>query len=417
MKLILFLKKFTNFLENSDSLKKYNTWIVSKYAIPREYNFGSRHFEFAFEFTQSNRSTLVITSNSNHLLGKTKPILPKTYNFIESESGIPTIWINSINYNSASSIRRIISWIDFEIKLLILCVILKSPDNVIISSLPLTSIISGYFLKLKGSKFILEIRDIWPLTLTDLGGHSKHNPLVYCLSILEKFGYKSADEIVGTMPNLKQHLVELGIKRDVKCIPQGFRVIPEIQNQSRLQDLQNKFIVTYAGSIGLTNNLGALFEVINLFRENDNIFFIILGDGELLEEYQKNNLNKNVFFGGRVPKKQVPEYLDISDVVYDSVMPKGIYNYGLSRNKWIDYMLAAKPLIISYYGFQSMLNEAECGYYIPSNSTNDLYNLLYKLVSEDKKLDLKMMGLNGQRWIIDNRHFQKLSQDYITLLN
>ena len=72
---------------------------------------------------------------------------------------------------------------------------------------------------------IFEIRDIWPLTLTEEGGFSKFNPLIFGLGFIEKLGYKYSDIIVGTMPNLEEHVAEvIGYKRKVSCVPMGLDI-------------------------------------------------------------------------------------------------------------------------------------------------------------------------------------------------
>ena len=35
--------------------------------------------------------------------------------------------------------------------------------------------------------------------------------------------------------------------------------------------------------------------------------------------------------------------------------------FGVSSNKWIDYMYSAKPVIISYSGYKSLINDPGCG--------------------------------------------------------
>ena len=60
---------------------------------------------------------------------------------------------------------------------------------------------------------VFEIRDIWPLTLVEEGKYSRLNPIYCVLRLLELCGYKYADLIVGTMPNLKQHVIDSRIKK------------------------------------------------------------------------------------------------------------------------------------------------------------------------------------------------------------
>ena len=76
---------------------------------------------------------------------------------------------------------RILSWIDFEIKLWLMPKnILPKPDIVIVSSLSLFTILNGYCLKKRfGCKLVFEIRDIWPLTIIEEGGFS-HGTLLSC---------------------------------------------------------------------------------------------------------------------------------------------------------------------------------------------------------------------------------------------
>ena len=56
----------------------------------------------------------------------------------------------------------------------------------------------------------------------------------------------------------------------------------------------------------------------------------------------------------------------------------GLSKYGQSLNKVIDYMSAGKVIIGSYSGFPSMINEAECGEFIPENSIGDLVETITK---------------------------------------
>ncbi|MDA9242396.1 hypothetical protein N9P06_03230, partial [Flavobacteriaceae bacterium] len=86
------------------NLKKINAdlWYISKYAVPVEHEFGSRHFSLSYEFIKKGLSTIVITSDSNHLIKP--PKLTSTYNLLYSQDLIPTIWIKTLKYKNASSL-------------------------------------------------------------------------------------------------------------------------------------------------------------------------------------------------------------------------------------------------------------------------------------------------------------------------
>ena len=87
----------------------------------------------------------------------------------------------------------------------------------------------------------------------------------------------------------------------------------------------------------------------------------MVGDGHLKQAYiELTHDLKNVRFAPKVPQNQVQSILKEADIVYFSTFPSSVWNYGQSLNKIVDYMLAGKPIIGSYSGFPSMINEAEC---------------------------------------------------------
>jgi len=51
------------------------------------------------------------------------------------------------------------------------------------------------------AKLIFEVRDIWPLSVIELGNISSKNPLIKLMSWCEKFAVNKADFIVSTLQN------------------------------------------------------------------------------------------------------------------------------------------------------------------------------------------------------------------------
>lgn len=168
---------------------------------------------------------LLIASDSNHLAKY--PETKKIYNH-ESFGALKYIWIKTLKYKKSASLKRILSWFDFEIKLFLMNRSkLRRPDVVVVSSLSLFTILYGIFLKKKyGAKLIFEVRDIHPLTLVAECGISRWNPIIILMSKIEKLGYKKADLITGTMPNLKEHVREiLGSEKDTFHSPLGIHEV------------------------------------------------------------------------------------------------------------------------------------------------------------------------------------------------
>ena len=126
-----------------------NIWYISKYATPSKYFFGTRHFYLSEEWVKNGVDVTVITSNSSHLSNS----LPKfkTLTFVEFINGVRTIWVNTFKSRKSSGLSRIISWIDFDLKLLLFSKkkTFKSGCNyIIITILNYNIACMGYFKKI-----------------------------------------------------------------------------------------------------------------------------------------------------------------------------------------------------------------------------------------------------------------------------
>lgn len=395
-------------------------WIISKYASSSEVGFESRIFALARRFVKFGNTVNVISSDSNHF-GK-YPKYRKIYNH-ENISGVDLHRIKTLKYTKTVSIKRILSWIDFEFKLFFLPTNkIEKPDVIIVSSLSLLTILNGFRFKKKfKAKLIFEIRDIWPLSATELG-ISKKNPFVFLLGIIEKFGYKNSDLVVGTMPNLREHINNIlgSNKTNSVCVPFGFDL--DYYNNLKIDsDLFRKkynlpfhnFIIGYAGSVGHSNGLGSLIECAKFFSGDSRFMFFVLGDGDLKQKFvQETTGLKNIIFIDKVTKEEVASFLNLCDILYFSSSKSEIWKYGWSPNKLIDYMMSAKPVLASYSGYQSMINEAKSGFFTPSEDSFELSNKIEGIYLLDKS-DLNKIGLRGKEWLVKNRNWDVIALDYL----
>jgi glycosyltransferase involved in cell wall biosynthesis len=288
----------------------------------------------------------------------------------------------------------------------------------------LLTVISGWILaKRFRAKLVVEIRDIWPLTLVEEGGFKPWNPGVVFLSLVERFGYSVADHVVGTMPNIAAHVENIGGDPN-KCIGIPFGFDPEVYAEAeelphefqKFLPEPGKFVVGYAGSIGRTNSLDTFLDCAKKFVGNDKIHFLMVGSGDLREEYiAKTEGWPNITIAPRVEKSQVQSVLKCCSVLYFSVDNSKVWDYGLSLNKLIDYMYSEKPIIGSYSGFPSMINEAECGTLIPSEDVGRLEDEItrYSQMTED---ELRNIGVRGRSWLFENRLYSKVADQYLDLI-
>lgn len=402
---------------------KKTIWYVTKYFSPKTSTSpGGRGWFLMDEMQRAGNHVVVVSSDSNNLVDI--PVLRGKVTVLDS-NGVKIVWLKTMKYSVAKSLRRILSWFHFEWNLFWLDKSkLERPDVVIISSLSLFTIINGLLLRLKYKcLLVFEVRDIWPLTIVEEGGFSDKNMLIKGLLWLERLAYRKADIIVGTMPNLAAHVrAVLGHDRPVYCIPMGVSQehisdVVELSTEYAERYLSNdKFKVVHAGTIGITNALDVLFAAAEAMQEHSDIEFVIVGDGALKQSYvnQYGSL-PNLVFAPKVPRNMVQAVLAKGDLLYFSVHDSKVWDYGQSLNKVIDYMLAAKPIVASYNGYPSMINESGCGVFVPANDVGAVVSAVLDMKSRSEEERL-LMGARGREWLLKNRNYSKLCSDYLSIL-
>ena len=103
------------------------------------------------------------------------------------------------------------------------------------------------------------------------------------------------------------------------------------------------------------------------------------------------------------------------DLLYFSVHVSNVWRFGQSLNKVIDYMLAGKPMVASYTGYPSMINEAGCGTFVPAGDVPALRAEINRYVAMPSQ-ERAIMGAKGREWIVANRSYRQLAQDYSKIL-
>ncbi len=375
------------------------------------------------EMARMGYTSVIITSDSNKLADV--PDLKRPM-WTQEVEGMTIYWIKTMKYSVAKSLRRILSWLDFELKIWVYInnSNLPRPDTIIVSSLSLLTIINGLWWKWKyGCRLVLEIRDIWPLTAVEEGGFSRWNPLILGLGAIEWLGYRFADVIVGTMPNLSEHVQNiLGERKTTYCIPMGVDEESLTSTQPLSEDYikaylpERKFTVVYAGTIGTTNAIETLVHCAETLQDHPDIHFLIVGDGDLRKQYiEKYSSLSNLTFAPRVPKHHVQSVLSRCDMSFFAVHTSSVWRYGQSLNKIIDYMLSGKPIVASYTGYPSMINEAGCGTYVPANDVAALRDEILRYLSMTQE-ERREMGRRGRDWILEHRRYDVLARKYLDIL-
>lgn len=403
---------------------KKSIWFISKYASPPHSRGGQRVISLAKEFARPGHRVAVITSTSNHFAKFEKDQWVRIERGFSKASfdGVTMVAHTTLGYHKTAFAGRILSWLHFEWGVLRLPTRhLPDPTHIIVSSLSLLSILNGIRLARKfRAKLVFEIRDIWPLTLQTEFGLSNKNPLVALLALIENFGYRKCDVVVGTMPNLKEHVHSIsGTMPRVVTIPQGIdgdlmRLVPRYVPPPRDQ---SPTIVGYWGSIGRANSLGVLLEAATQIGPNRNLEFHFWGGGDLLERYRKEHQGQShIYFHGHIERQQLFQEVHKAHLLILATDASVLWKYGQSLNKMVEYMMMGRPVIASYSGYPSMINEAGSGVFVPASNPTALVQTLLDFGSLPRK-ELERLGRTGRMWVVSHRGYAQLSKEYLEILD
>lgn len=419
-------------MDKSRSFKPCNIWYISKYANAPLFGTPTRQFFLTKYMAKKGRKAILISSRSSHSSNYEQlPEIGFRNEYYYNCEGVDGVMLNGAHIKYGFNLKRIFSWLVFELRLLYWSFFKakEKPDVIIASSLSILTFLSGALLKKRYKcKLVVEVRDIWPLTIIESKKWSSKNPFIRFLSFVERAGYKHADAIVGTMPNLKEHVKEVApsCAGKVRYIPMGYdpeftyRFNDNDPYEAFFSDIREKnFIVGYAGTIGHANCVDQIIEAAKLLKD-ENIVFAILGGGPLkekiVEQAKEAGLSKVHFFD-KATKEMVGTFLKHPDLLVNPWMGNtSIYRYGVSPNKWIDYMHSSKPILVSLNGYYCIINEAGCGKFIeadnPALMAKEILNF-----SKTDKMELKRMGENGKKFLVENLSYNVLADKYLDIID
>lgn len=299
----------------------------------------------------------------------------------------------------------------------------KDIDVIVVTSPPLFVGITAYVLSIfKRSKFLFEIRDLWPESAIDTG--VLQNKLIIKMAYaFEKFIYKKATLINVLTPAFRKKLIEeKNIPSEkVIYIPNAadFILSDELlqnfnaPNFKKELGLENQFVVTYVGAHGVANHLIQVLDTAELTRDLP-ITYLLIGDGMQKPELKKIAAEKkltNVVFIDPVPKKEVFKYILASDAGM-SVLKKVDTFKTVFSNKSFDYMACKKPIFMLIDGVsRELVEDAGCGVYCEPENPEIFKTELEKYLS-NKDLVLAQ-GESGYQYAKKNFDRSELALKYV----
>lgn len=346
-------------------------FIHQAFITPNEFG-GTRHYELAKLAIKKGHEFTIIASDLNYMTGE-KIDAAADASYETSGFKIQRAYIAPVLHRNF--IWRIVSFFSFMFSSFWRGLQQPQIDVVLGTTPPIFQAVSAWMIAfIKRKPFLLEVRDLWPAFAVDMGV-LKSRVLIALSFWLERFLYARAEHIIVNSPAYKTYLIEaknISAKK-ITLIPNGVDVncfSPErASNQIRNEyNLHGKFLITYAGALGLANDISLILHAAKQLEAYNDIHFLLVGDGKErpnLETLHQQLQLTNVTFAGTRPKHEIPAILLTSDVC--AAVLQNIPMFQMTYpNKVFDYMAASKPTLLAIDGvIREVVESCGGGTFVP----------------------------------------------------
>ncbi|PCJ69272.1 MAG: glycosyltransferase WbuB [Rhodobiaceae bacterium] len=392
-----------------------HVWIVNHFALTPDQPGGTRHIELSKELQKHNIEVTIVGAGRHHISDRNHVPRGEPW-YRDDVQGVRFHWIKTPS-SSSNYLRRIWNNIFFSASVIGRRGLkdLPRPEIIVGTSPDLISALSAYlasrFFKVP---FVLEIRDIWPLSIIQIGLFSQKHPFIVVLGLIERFLYARADWIVTLLPDAARHIVPFGgAPERITWVPNGVTIGDQAPADQYVPDVSGDFTLMYAGSHGAANNLSCLLDAAALLKkrgQHHSLKLRMIGEGPnktaLIRDAKKRGLDF-VSFEPAVPKSQIGGFLREADAFCLVFHARPIYGYGMSANKLFDYMAVGRPIIIAFDAGYNPVTAAEAGIGVPSENAEALADAIYDMMQKTAEERLRM-GLNAQAYARDNHSMAQL---------
>lgn len=297
---------------------------------------------------------------------------------------------------------------------------LPKPDVIISTAPGLPSITAGHYAGFFTRRpNIVEIRDAWPDLLNYSGiFQKKEQPGVFART-LNKLAFnaitrwqKKAAGIVTTTESYAQVLQERGIK-EVRVIRNGVTV-SALDPVS--QHLEDTFKVAYIGTVGRSQGLAQVVEASAKMAEHGvKIAVKIIGTGAELQNLKDlaKTLNAPVEFPGRIEMTEVRQYQEWANTLLVSLRDWKPFQWTVPSKLYESLALGKHITAVVSGEAADLVKELDAGHVSAPGQVSDLVNLWVQLAQNP---ELLTVSDRGQRWSLENVHYDRLATAYLELL-
>ena len=353
---------------------------------------ATRTYEHCLEWVKQGADVTVITCFPNFPVGKVYDGYKNKRIQHETIDGIKVIRVWTYISANEGFIKRIIDYNSFMMSAFFAGLTVKT-DVIIATSPQFFTAIAGRWLSFwKRRPWIMEVRDLWPETITAVGAMNKRSMAIRFFEWLEKRMYKTAHRIVVVTDSFAKTLIEKHkVPADkIAVIKNGanlemFQPIPKNQEILQKLGLENKKVVAYIGTHGMCQGLDFIVQSVAKIKD-PSIHFLFIGSGAERKDVLDLKISlqvDNLTMLEAIPKHEVQQYTSIIDVglvvlkksdTFLSVIPSKIFELAAMR----------KPILHGVEGESAeIIRSYNIGITFEPENEEDFLNKLDQVIHSD----------------------------------
>ncbi len=380
---------------------------LSHYFPPEVNAPASRTHEHCREWVRQGHDVTVITGVPNHPRG----VLFEGYeNRLVQEEDVDGIRvIRTWMFLSANEgfLRRISNYVLFAVTASLLSFKAERPDVVVATSPQFFCGLAGVLVsRLRGAPFVLEVRDLWPESIAQLG-QLRRGRLLRTLERVETLLYRSAAGIVVNTGAFIDHIAARGVAPEkIELVYNGidptlFRSQPPDDALLRKHGLKDKYLVAYIGTLGLAHGVETLLDAAERLRDHRDVHFLIIGDGAAREglaaEAARRDL-ANVTLLGLRPRSEIPGWIASIDLLVVLLRNLDIFR-SVIPSKIFEFCAQERPVIVSSPRgeIRRLIEAADAARFVDAEQPEALAEMI--LACRRAPEETAAMARRGREWV------------------